>query len=1028
MADASRNQPKRPAWARSKRIRWRKLVALALGSAAVLAVSYLVIANLLLQTRLLRNIVSGSSATPGVAGSSTELYLEYQRAYSILPGRVHVQGLTMRGRQRTVEWFFTLDRADVTISLVDLLRRSFHATSVRSSGLAFRARLRLDRADATPEVVAALPPIAGFADPPLLDDEPPSAPLTDEGYDLWSVNLEDVDVQHVREVWIHAVRSAGDTRVRGRWLFRPQRWLEVGPATVEANGVDVFHGNQPLATELRGSTQATLHPFDLRRVMGPAILDQVSQSGHLRGQAIIAGMLRWIEPGSSIDFKRWDAPFEAHVILDHGKLADGTRVRTGATDCVLEAQGLAFESRARSELAVDGPLVTVDTRFSGLRVSQRGVERARVAALALAVTSPHLRLARIFDDARFTLGVDGATTNDLGAWTDLLGSTSPFVVHSGMVTADAQADGSLAEGRARGALRLSVRRLSVQHGSERFSGDVMSDVRLLDASIPGGYLSAAATIATENAESRVGGAIITGKLTADVALPRWTWEERRFDFSGSKVALRELSVRSKRGAAAILVVPSLSAVAPRLDLSPAGMDGHVSIDLPRADLGDLSRVRDLLALPKELRIEGGRCRASLHADVDLGSGSLRGDSEVVARGVRLRVGSTELFGDLVGVVRARRSAAAGGSTDFSGSNLAIENAGTGNALSAEGPWWGNLALRQTALRASGGLRLETKAHLTAKDASIATALVSQNSSVPSWVVSAFRMPHLEADAQLRVAPASFEVRSLMARGGGTSIRTEYAKRDGRQDGAVLVDLGWISVGYDLAEGASGVVFFGSEGWFSRKTASMRSAAAVVEREASAAEQLARYAAMTPLLRQNEARELAGSCAPEGRSCDGTSIVSLLRAAADSGERDALSGVTHAPLLVAAAKRGTDGTTLDPLLIGGLAHALRLGGESTLDNIPQVVPAAAANDSDSARGKVIAVTGRVSSLRDEGAYSSGMLTTDAQPVYFVTPFGAQPASTTLSHFRGVFVQQYRTPDPEQSQAPALVLVGAFGPRE
>jgi hypothetical protein len=859
-----------------------------------------------------------------------------------------------------------------------------------------------------------------------LDEGPAPAPLTDANYDLWSINLEDVDVQHVREVWIHGVRSVGDTRVRGRWLFRPERWLEVGPATVEASGVDVFHGDQPLAIGLRGSTEATMQPFDLRRVQGAAILDHVSQRGRLRGRADLAGALRWIQPGGSIDFERWDAPFDASMIVDHGKLADGTRVRTETTDCVLETQGLVFESKVNSELVVDGPVVTVDTRFSGLRLSQRGAELAQVASIALAVTSRQLQLAHLFEDARFTLGASGATTKDVGAWRDLLPSTSPFVVSSGMVTADAQADGSIAEGRARGALRLSVHQLRVLHGPDQFSGDFTSDVRLLDISIPGGYLSAAATLATENGRARLGRAILTGQLGVKAVLRRGTWADKKLDLSGSSVTLSALLVRSKRGPAAILVAPSLSAVAPRLALSPAGMDGRVAVELPRAELVDLSRVRELLPLPKELRIDGGRGRVTLHADLDLGSGSMRGASEVVARGVRFRVGSTEMFGDIAGKVRARRSAGAAGSTDFSGSTLAIDNAGTDNADPAAAAWWGNLALRQTLLRTSGGVRFETKAHLTARDASIATALVSQNTSVPGWAVSAFRMPELEADAQLRVARSSFEVRSLVARGGGTSVRTEYAKRAGRQDGAVLVDLGWISVGYDLAEGATGLVFFGSEGWFSRKTASMRNAATEAERDTDAAEQLARYAAMTPRLRHEEARELAGSCALEVRSCDGISIVSLLRAATDPSERDALNGLTHAPLLVAAAKRGTDGATLDPLLIGGLVEALRIGGQSTLDNIPQAVPDAAVNDSDGARGKVIAVAGRVSSIRDEGPYSSGLLTTDGAPVYFVTPFSIQRASLALSHFRGVFVQQYGLPDQEQGAASALVLVGMFDP--
>jgi hypothetical protein len=391
------------------------------------------------------------------------------------------------------------------------------------------------------------------------------------------------------------------------------------------------------------------------------------------------------------------------------------------------------------------------------------------------------------------------------------------------------------------------------------------------------------------------------------------------------------------------------------------------------------------------------------------------------------LGSTVLFGDLTCRVRATRSGAARGSTDFSGSTLAIEHAGTGNAVRVEDAWWGNVAVRKATLRTSDGVRFDAKAHLTAKDASPATVLVAQNSGVPTWAANIFRMPGLQADAEVRVAPSSFEVRSLEARGGGSaSFRAEYAKRAGRQDGAVLMDLGWINLGYDLSDGSTGLVVFGPESWFERKTATMQNAAAAAKRKTDAAEQLARYTAMTPELRKDEAGALAVRCALEVRSCDRTSMENLMWATAGSGERDTLSGITHAPLVVAAAKRGTDGTTLDPVVIGSVAEALRVGGESTLDDIPRVARVAAARDSDAARGKVIDVTGRAFPIRREGPYSVGTLTTDAEPIYFVTPFATDRVRENFARFRGVFVQRYSSSDQSPSQPPSLVLVGAFGP--
>jgi hypothetical protein len=972
-----------------KRVRWRRLVQWVVLTVAIPCALYLVVANVLLRTRLLRNAVSGSSVSFAVLGNSTDLQLDYTSAYSIIPGRVHVQGLTLRGRERTAEWALTIDDADVRIALVDLLHRTFHATRVRSSGFTIRARLRLDRVDATPDVVATLPPIAGFADPPLLDERPEPPPLPDATYHLWAVDLEDVDVEHVREVWIHSVRAEGDTRVRGRWFFRPKRWLDVGPATVDSNTVNFFYGSAPLASGVRGSINATVHPFDLEQANGLEVLDRISFSGQLHGRAVVADVLRLLAPRSGVRFIRWEGPFESHMVLDHGKLGDGTRVWSETTDGAIEADGLVLEAPIRTELVVDGDLATIDAHVSGLRVSRHGVQQARVATIAVAVTSRRLELAHAGGDARFTLDVGGARTNDIGAWQTYFPSTSSLVVRSGTVTADGNAGGSLVEG--------------------------------------GGWAAGAATITVDDLSAALGPSVLAGSLAAHVDLRRGTWANLRVDLSGSDAALRAFAVRSARSGAIMLDVPSLTAVAPRLALAPSGADGHVTIDVPRAELAHLGGLGELGLLPAGLVIEDGRGRAKLHADVELGTKSLRAEGEVALRGIRARAGSTELFGDLDCAVRAQPTEGVGDSTDLSGSTLAMTHAGTGNATPLEDAWWANGALSEATLRTHGGVRLAAKVHITAKDASPATALVSQNTAVPTWAANIFRMPVLEADAEVRLAPSSFEVGSLVAHGGGsTSVRAEYADRDGRKDGAVLLNLGWIDLGYDLAYGSTGLVLFGPDAWFVHKVASLRDAAAAVRRKADTAEQLARYAAMTPALRRNEASALVAQCALEVRWCDGASIESLLRTAADPRERDTLSGMTYAPMVVAAAKAGKDGTTIDPVVVGSVAEALRIGGESALDGIPRMAGAAAESDSDTARGKVIAATGRVSSIQRDGPTSVGTLVTDAEPVHFITPFATSTASGNLARFRGVFVQRY-TPAGESQGQPSLVLVGAFGPQ-
>jgi hypothetical protein len=800
---------------------------------AIVTVSYLLAANVALRTGLLRNAISGSNLGFAFSGSITALRLDYENAYSLMPGRVHVDGLSIRGRERDLEWSVLLDHADADVSMMALFHRTFQATSVRASGLAVRARLRLKRAQATEDVISALPSIDGFDDPPLLDDELPAPPpLTDAQYNLWTLDLEDVDVEHVREVWIHTVRSEGDTRVRGRWLFRPQRWLDIGPATVDSNGVEISYGNRPLVGGLRGSIRATVQAFDIRRMRGLAAFDSVSFTGALCGNVDVAHAVRALMPASGMEIERCEGPFEARMAVDHGMIVPGTRIGTETMKCEVEAGGLALEAPMNMALGIDADVATAEAFVSDLLVSDSGEELARAASIEARLTTHHLHLAHIFDDARFSLVVGDAVAEDVGVWK--LPLAKAFVLRSGSLTADAHAEGSFAERRGNVALRWSARRLIVEHSHGRVTADIAGDAQLTDVSLAGAWGSGRATLSADHVTARLGPAVVEGAGVMHFKLGRGAWESRAFDFSGSRGVLRAVSVRSARTGAVLFVVPALSAITPRFALAPSGLSGRLTLDLPGAEFADLGGLRDLLPLPAGFAIENGKGRAAMQAELDLGTGSLRGAARVVAQGLRARAGATELFGDLDLSVRTRRGSGVGASTDFSASALAIANAGTGTPVPTASPWWANVTLRQATLRTSGGVYVDAMVHVRAKDAMPATVLFSQNAGVPVWAANIFRMPALDADAELRISPSSVEICSLTARGGTTMLRAEYTKRNGHQDGAVLMDLGWIGLGYGLADGATGLVLVGADRWFEQKVAAMCNPASAPAHEADVA--------------------------------------------------------------------------------------------------------------------------------------------------------------------------------------------------
>src|SRR5580692_9682426 len=179
-------------------------------------VFYLALTNAFLMTGLFRRAINFDT---------DHLRFEYVQAYSIVPGWIHVEGGVIRGRDGSVEWILTLDRCDFVFHPFGLVLRKFHASHVRGHGVTMRARLRVDAA--SPAHFAALPPIPGFDYPPFKDPGPEQAPATDAEYSEWGVQLDDVVADPVPELWIDTIRFSGDLNVHGRWLFRPDRWLDI---------------------------------------------------------------------------------------------------------------------------------------------------------------------------------------------------------------------------------------------------------------------------------------------------------------------------------------------------------------------------------------------------------------------------------------------------------------------------------------------------------------------------------------------------------------------------------------------------------------------------------------------------------------------------------------------------------------------------------------------------------------------------------------------------------------------------------
>ncbi len=264
---------------------WVLLAVAVLG----LAASVCLAVHLIVATHLLRGWVNGKP---------DNLLLAYDGASSWIPGVIRIRGLTMRGSDTNVQWSFRMEKATISISLADLFLRRFHATRVRAEGLVFRLREKEKKSEMSPAHLALLPPIAGFADPPLQTGgaEPSTDPKTARK-SYWTVQVDDLVADPAPDIWVEIYRFRGRARVTGGFALQPHRRVWIGPAAVEfLSGTFLLGPERAMLSSASGRGDCDIEAFDPEAVRGPEvwrkILGRIRVDGRLEDIRFLNHYLR----------------------------------------------------------------------------------------------------------------------------------------------------------------------------------------------------------------------------------------------------------------------------------------------------------------------------------------------------------------------------------------------------------------------------------------------------------------------------------------------------------------------------------------------------------------------------------------------------------------------------------------------------------------------------------------------------------------------------------------------------------------
>jgi hypothetical protein len=306
-----------------------------------LQLGYLLVANTILWTR---------SIDRWVTGSTKGLSLKVQSGWTLWPGRVHVQGVELHFEDHNVQLSVALDSAVVSLALWQLPTKTFHLTSVRAQGVRFLLRHRVNDTEGIERRLALYPEIPGYPDPPLFEG-PARPPLTDAEYNLWTIQLDDVDAA-VKELWVLEYRFTGQGRAKGGFRLQPGRDARTDLCSLTLDGA-LHAGTQTVASNLSGRIKAQLDRHDPRRVTGAQIFKKISFDIDLRAELPDLDFTSLYTSTGGPEFRRGAGVVLLRAALSHGAWKSTTALHYG-TESIAVSQA---KTSAVGALSLDAKIV-----------------------------------------------------------------------------------------------------------------------------------------------------------------------------------------------------------------------------------------------------------------------------------------------------------------------------------------------------------------------------------------------------------------------------------------------------------------------------------------------------------------------------------------------------------------------------------------------------------------------------------------------------------------------------------------------
>ncbi len=420
--------------------------------------------------------------------------LSWSHAYSIVPGHVEVWDLRVRVQDEGSQWQVTADHATGRIDLLALLEYRFVGQDVQATGATFRWRAR--RAEGSPPgPTSTEPAIEGLSNPPSPAPEAAHGP---QGR-LFRIQLENLEVENLREIWVGDYRMVGDFRLAGTVDVLQGEWAAVPDLAIDVSGAELRVGEVLMASSLRGRIDLQLEGSDPATHAGNDILTllgaRIALDADVHDLRFLSFYLRrapWLSVSGGAGVLSLD------LVVSQGVVQPGSHLEVDADEVMARFLSYAVTGDARVRLTVSpGPASTgrLTLEFLNFAVQRGGEPAAHAlgAGLTVSADTSDLSLAQPFLALDIRLDLPDSAVPDLGVYNVYLPRELGLVLRSGEGSAKGHFAVSTRDNVATGALLLAATGVRARLEEVQLSGNLALEARLVRGELDTGVYDVSGT-------------------------------------------------------------------------------------------------------------------------------------------------------------------------------------------------------------------------------------------------------------------------------------------------------------------------------------------------------------------------------------------------------------------------------------------------------------------------------------------------------------------------------------------------------